>query len=404
VAESGRADTQGIIRGGQHVNLLMLSGDTSLAQGRDSTFSQMIRRLSAHWDRIDVICPRAPGTGAVNSGSALSSDPRQFCSNVVVHPSPWTKLLQPLFILRRGRALFAERDYALVTSHDFGLFLNGIGAWLLTRHTGVPYVSEIHHVEGYPRAVTWRESVYRALAMAYIRWVWRRAAAIRVVNAVEMPGLLRSLGVPSDKIRVLPSLYIDFDVFWPMSGESRQFDVLFVGRLAANKGLFTLLDAITRVKPDRPTIRLGILGQGPLRSPLERRIAALGLADQVSLIPRLDSAHDVARLMNRAGMLVCASTSEGGPRVTVEAMACGIPVISTPVGVMAELLEDGVNGLSFRWDAAELADRIRLLLADDVLRARIAEQGRQTVQRFRADEVIAQYARGYHELIRRKDT
>jgi glycosyltransferase involved in cell wall biosynthesis len=210
--------------------------------------------------------------------------------------------------------------------------------------------------------------------------------------------------VPSDKIRVLPSLYIDFDVFWPMSGESRQFDVLFVGRLAANKGLFTLLDAITRVKPDRPTIRLGILGQGPLRSPLERRIAALGLADQVSLIPRLDSAHDVARLMNRAGMLVCASTSEGGPRVTVEAMACGIPVISTPVGVMAELLEDGVNGLIFRWDAAELADKIRLLLADDVLRARIAEQGRQTVQRFRADEVIAQYARGYHELIRRKDT
>jgi glycosyltransferase involved in cell wall biosynthesis len=71
---------------------------------------------------------------------------------------------------------------------------------------------------------------------------------------------------------------------------------------------------------------------------------------------------------------------------------------------MAELLEDGVNGLIFRWDAAELADKIRLLLADDVLRARIAEQGRQTVQRFRADEVIAQYARGYHELIRRKDT
>jgi glycosyltransferase involved in cell wall biosynthesis len=382
----------------------MLSGDASLAQGRDSTFSQMIRRLSAYWDRIDVICPRAPGTSAANGGSAVNGAPRQFCSNVIVHSSPWTKLLQPWFIFRRGRALFAERDYVLVTSHDFGLFLNGIGAWLLTRRTGVPYVSEIHHVEGYPRTATWRERVYRALAMGYIRWVWRRTVAIRVVNAVEMPGLLRSLGVPSAKIRVLPSLYIDFDVFQPMPGESRQFDVLFVGRLAPNKGLFTLLDAITRVKTDHPAIRLGILGQGPLRSQLERRIAALGQTDQVSLIQRLDSAHDVARLMNQAGMLVCASTSEGGPRVTVEAMACGIPVISTPVGVMAELLEDGVNGLIFRWDAAELADKIRLLLADDVLRARIAEQGWQTVQRFRADEVIAQYARGYHELSRRKES
>ncbi len=382
----------------------MLSGDSSLAQGRDSTFSQMIRRLSAYWDRIDVICPRAPGASAVNSGSAVDSDPCQIGSNVVVHPSPWTKLLQPWFIFRRGRALFVERDYALVTSHDYGLFLNGLGAWLLTRHTGVPYVSEIHHVEGYPRAATWRESVYRTLATGYIRWVWRRAAAIRVVNAVEMPGLLRTLGVPSEKIRVLPSLYIDLDIFQPMPGEPRQCDVLFVGRLAPNKGLFTLLDAVARVKTDHPAIRLGILGQGPLRLPLERRIAALGLTDQVSLIPHLDSAHDVARLMNRAGMLVCASTSEGGPRVTVEAMACGIPVISTPVGVMAELLEDGLNGLIFRWDAAELADKIRLLLADDVLRAQVAEQGRQTVQRFGADEVIAQYARGYHELIRRKES
>jgi glycosyltransferase involved in cell wall biosynthesis len=375
------------------VNLLMLSGDSTLAQGRDSTFSQMLRRLSAYWDRIDVICPRAP-----------DAQPRQIHGKVHVHPSPWAKLFHPWFIFRRGRALFTERDYALVTSHDFGLFLNGIGAWLLTRRTGVPYVSEIHHVEGYPRAVTWREHVYRALAIRYIRWVWRRAAAIRVVNAAEMPDLLRTLGVPSEKILVLPSLYIDFEIFHPMPDERRQYDVLFVGRLAPNKGLFTLLDAVARVKTDHPAIRLGILGQGPLRSLLERRIAALGLTDQVDLIPRLDSAHGVAQLVNRAGMLVCASTSEGGPRVTAEAMACGVPVISTPVGVMAELLEDGINGLIFRWDAAELADKIRLLLADGTLRAQIAENGRQTVQRFRADGVIAQYAHGYHELIRRKET
>src|SRR5207248_3183150 len=101
-----------------------------------------------------------------------------------------------------------------------------------------------------------------------------------------------------------------------------------------------------------------------LESAVKQRILHLGLKN-VTIIPRLDSAEAVARIYRQARMLVCASTSEGGPRVTVEAMACGTPVISTPVGVMSELIEDGVNGLVFDWDAGELSDKIRLVLKDD---------------------------------------
>ncbi|GAB4450741.1 MAG: hypothetical protein Kow00120_21070 [Anaerolineae bacterium] len=368
----------------------MLSGDSSIAQGRDGAFYQMLRRFSAHWARIDVICPHAPGAAA-----------RTLHGNVHVHPAPWRKALQPAFIVRRGRALCAERAYALIASHDFGFFYNGLGAWRLSRSTGVPYVSEIHHVEGYPRAATLKERVYRALAMAYIRWVWRRAAAIRVVNAVEMPELLARLGVPAARVLTLPSLYIDFATFHPMPDTPKQYDVAFVGRLAPNKGLFTLLDAVAQVRHTHPAVRLGILGAGPLRTALEARAAALGLGAHVAWVGRVPDADDVARFYNRARIVVCASTSEGGPRVTVEAMACGVPVISTPVGVMRELLEDGVNGLVWRWSSAELADKIRLLLDDAPLRARLAEAGRQSVQQFQADDVIARYARGYHALIRR---
>ncbi|MBN1680342.1 MAG: glycosyltransferase family 4 protein [Anaerolineae bacterium] len=372
------------------MNLLMLSGDSSAAQGQDSTFSQMLRRFSTHWDRVDVICPHAPGTA-----------PRVLHDNVVVHPSPWHKLFQSRFIVQRGRSLFAERDYALVVSHDFGLFYNGRGARRLVRGTGVPFVSEIHHVEGYPRAVTLRERVYRALAFRYIRDVWRRAAAIRVVNAVEMPALLRRLGVPEDNILVLPSLYLDFEVFRPMPGELRRCAVLFVGRLAPNKGLFTILDAVAQVRATHPGVTLGILGRGPLRSRLEKRIHALNLNQHVTFFPRQDSAADVARLYNQAGMLVCASTAEGGPRVTIEAMACGVPVITTPVGVMAELMHHGANMLVFHWRADELAGNIRQLLDDEALRQRVANQGREAVQGFEAGRIIDRYAQGYHDLIRR---
>jgi glycosyltransferase involved in cell wall biosynthesis len=372
------------------MNLLMLSGDTSVARGREGAFDAMLRRFARYWERIDILTPYAAG-----------GKERGLYGNIFVHPSPYGRLRQPWYIRDRGAALMAERPYALITSHDFGFFYNGIGAAWLSKKTGVPYVSEIHHVEGYPRAVTGRERIYRALAGPYIRFAKRRAAAFRTVNAVEVPTLLRSLGVPDEKILVLPSLYIDFDVFRPLRDEPHYYDVVAVGRLVANKGLPTLIDAIARVKNNLPKVRLGILGRGPLERDLREQIAAVGLADNVDLHTDTLLQEDVVRFYNSGKMLVCASTAEGGPRVTVEAMACAVPVISTPVGVMPELIDDGRNGLLFNWDADALAGNILLLLSDEDLRQRMGNAGREAVQPFQADAVIERYARGYQELVER---
>lgn len=373
------------------MNLLMLSGDTAAARGQEGAFSQMLRRFADYWDRIDVICPPLP-------------DPklRILYEKVYLHPSPWPVFFQPLFILRQGRRLFGERSYGLVISHDYGVFYNGIGAWLLTAGGDVPYVSEIHHVEGYPFALTRRELVYRVWAKFYIRWAAQQAAAIRVVNRTEMPRLLRRWGVPPEKILVLLSLYIDFEIFHPMPAVPKVYDVLFVGRLVSNKGVLRLIEAVAQVKQTHPQVTLCILGTGSLRRTIEKRIAELDLGENVTLIERLDSPHEVARLYNQARMVVCASTSEGGPRVTVEAMACGTPVISTPVGIMQDLMEaDGKNFLVSGWGAADLAAKISLLLEDNLLRAQLAENGEIAVQGFRAETIIDQYARGYLDLIAR---
>jgi glycosyltransferase involved in cell wall biosynthesis len=318
-----------------------------------------------------------------------------------VHPSPLNVLLQPLYIFWWGRRLLAARPYALITSHDFGFFYNGLGAWLLTLGRAIPYVSEIHHIEGHPFALTRRELVYRRLARWYIRFFARRAAAIRAVNRSEVPEFLRELGVPQEKILILPSMYIDFDIFRPQPDEAPRFDVLFVGRFAPNKGIFTILEAVAAVKETHPDVKLALLGDGPLREKVVAQINALNLQNHATLISGVDGPGDVARLYHQSKMLVCASTSEGGPRVTVEAMACGTPVISTPVGIMRDLMESGKNFLVFKWGADELAEKIRLLLDDDSLRHQLGENGEIAVQGFRADHVIEQYARGYHDLIQR---
>jgi glycosyltransferase involved in cell wall biosynthesis len=118
-------------------------------------------------------------------------------------------------------------------------------------------------------------------------------------------------------------------------------------------------------------------------------------------VPRVPDAAGLARLYNEARLLVCASTVEGGPRVTAEAMACGTPVLTTPVGLMPEIITSGVNGVLIERDPAALAAHLLDLLADDDRRARLGEAGRQAVQRFDADTVIANYARGYHGVIER---
>lgn len=373
------------------MNILMISADRSVAAGEKGPFHNMLQRFSTHFDRIDVIGLRP----------ARVKERRVF-GNVYLHPPEGGKVRQPGHILRTGRRLLAERPYAFAVSHDYNPFYNGLGAWLLHRKTGLPYISEIHHVPGYPRAATLRERIDRLCTRLYVRWVQHRALAIRVVNGKEMPGLLRKWGVQPGKITVLHSLYIDFETFRPPGpgeAEEKRYDLLFCGRLAPNKGIFIVLEALDRLRRLRPEVRLLLIGRGPLEARIEHGLRRLGLEANVERIPWVAEPAKLAALYRAARLVVCASFSEGGPRFTVEAMACGTPVVSTPVGIMSELVEDGENGLLFSWDPAELADKVDRLLRDEeryrVMRARLPG----TVAPFERDRVITALADGFKGLV-----
>ncbi|MGH7805554.1 MAG: hypothetical protein ACREQJ_14495, partial [Candidatus Binatia bacterium] len=121
--------------------LLMISGDRALAGGARGAFHATLESFRRHWDRIDVICPRVGGAGE-----------RLVFAGVAVHPSPWALPLQWRWIASKGAELVARHGHDLATVHEYPPFYNGLGAWLLHRSTGIPYVLEIHHVPGHPRA------------------------------------------------------------------------------------------------------------------------------------------------------------------------------------------------------------------------------------------------------------
>ncbi len=370
------------------MNLLMISGDSTIAAGRRGAFYLMLERFAPVWSRVDVIVPRP---------SAVVTT--ELFGNVFVHPSSKTKAWQWRHIADCGRALHRKRPYALMTSHDYGWHVNGLGAWLLNRMTGTPYVSEIHHVTGYPRSANLIERAQRCATQLYIRAVKRRVAGFRVVNAIELPNLLRRLGVPQGKILILNSLYIDTDVFTPRPVD-KQFDVMFCGRADTNKGVGILLRAFARIVRTRPTASLLLRTAGPAEASWRR------LADRLAITPHLTwrgwvrSESELAELYRASRMLVCTSFSEGGPRVTAEAMACGIPVISTPVGLMPELIEPGRSGLLVDWTPTSVAAAIERLLDDPEAAATIGAAGRERVARFERSAVIDAYASAYAALAR----
>ncbi len=372
------------------MRLLMVSGDRQVTIGERGPFHSMQREFSRHFERIDVLCPRPERAVEV----------RTIHENVHFHPAECSRWGMVGYIRRRGRELIDAHAHSLIVSHDYGWFYNGLGSARLARATGVPYLSELHHVPGHPVAADLGERIEYGLARAYVRWARSRAAAFRVVNAGEMPALLERWGVSAERVLVLPSLYIDLAVFHPEPQAAFDQDLCSVGRMVRNKGMERIIDALALCKERGRRVTALLVGKGPLEAALRSRVARLGLEEEVRFVRWVESPEELALLYRRSRLMVCASTCEGGPRVTVEAMACGTPVVSTPVGQMSELLGDGALGRLCGFDSESLASVVSEVLGDEPRRRSMGERAAEVATRFEYAHTIGLYADGLKALAR----
>ena len=160
-------------------------------------------------------------------------------------------------------------------------------------------------------------------------------------------------------------------------GPADSLHLLFVGRLAAIKGVYVLLEALARA--DLPGACLAVVGDGAERPALEREAARLGL--DVRFLGFRGQA-EVAAALAQADALVLPSFAEGVPVVLMEAMASARPVIATRVGGVAELVADGQSGLLVApGDPAALAQALRRLAGmPAAARAQMGARGRAAVR------------------------
>lgn len=166
-----------------------------------------------------------------------------------------------------------------------------------------------------------------------------------------------------------------------------------VGRLAPVKDHETLLEAFRLAAPQLPGAVLLIVGDGPVRAGLEARAQALGVADRVKFLGRRT---DVAELLEIFDVFVLSSASEGMPLTILEAMAAGKPVVSTRVGGIPEIIEDGRTGLLVpARSPGALADALTRLAQDRMLQHTL---GRAARDRVRAQHTLDHMVQAYESL------
>jgi len=156
--------------------------------------------------------------------------------------------------------------------------------------------------------------------------------------------------------------------------------LLCVGRLVPAKGQHILLEACALLKKEGVRFRLTLVGDGPDRPSLERYSREQGLGDSVTFTG-VQGQDRVREWYDRADMFILASFAEGVPVVLMEAMAKEIPVISTRITGIPELIDHGRDGLlAAPADTEDLARQIRTLIENPELRRKLGREGRRSVE------------------------
>lgn len=201
--------------------------------------------------------------------------------------------------------------------------------------------------------------------------------------------------------KVLPlSNGIDASVYELLPGEVVQTPprptVLFAGRLAEEKNINVLIDAVARIVPDLD-VCLEVVGGGEVRSSLEAQVARLDLGDRVKFLGLVDD-KELRRAYLRATLFVMPGTAELQSLVTLEAMSASTPVVLADAMALPHLVDSGLNGFLFTPnDSADLADKMTRILSlpEDQLDA-MGQASRRMVDRHSHEKTVQTFEALYY--------
>jgi len=250
--------------------------------------------------------------------------------------------------------------FDLIDAQQFP-YLHCLPAALAATVREIPLVITWHEVWG----PYWREYLGGVAGRVgeVTEWAVARLPASRVAVSRTTADQLGRLGIRGE-VEIIPN-GIDPGIIAATPPADRHWDLLYAGRLIPEKRVDLLIDAVPGLLTDFPSLRVLILGEGPSRGALEGLAARRGVLDHVRFEGFAPSPGAVIGFMKSAGVFVSPSVREGFGMAALEAMACGIPVVTVdhPQNAVRERVTPA-TGMVARPTAGDLGEKIRECLQD----------------------------------------
>jgi glycosyltransferase involved in cell wall biosynthesis len=272
---------------------------------------------------------------------------------------------------------------------------------------GLPVLATIHHPITVDRQLEMEHAESTWERFSKSRWyaftkmqsrVAQRMTRIVTVSENSKKDIVTGHGVPVERLNVVP-VGVDQDIFRPLDHIERVPGRLITTASAdvAMKGLRYLLEAVAKLRTERPEVHLVVIGRKKEGGPSARTIDELGLTDHIEFITGVPEER-IIELYAESQLAVVPSLYEGFSLPAIEAMSCAVPLVATTGGALPEVVgDDGVSALTVPpGDSEALAAKIAQALDDPELRAKVGAGGRQRVLdrwtwRHTAVETVVQY-------------
>lgn len=237
---------------------------------------------------------------------------------------------------------------------------------------------------------------FLAREQRYILFTLRRVSKI-IVPSGFLQSVFAKYATPTE---IIPNI-VDLARFTPPSERfaSRPAHVVVTRNLEPIYDIETAIRAVALLKSKGfPDVRLSIAGEGPLRGNLEQLTKELSLTGTVHFVGRLDR-QQIAALYQSAHVVLNPSLVDNMPNSLLEALACGVPIVSTDVGGVPFVVQHGSTALLVPpQDPERMCSALASVMNDSVLARRLSEAGLQYVRQFGWDVVAPQWIRMYSQV------
>ena len=298
------------------------------------------------------------------------------------------------FHFRRCRAFLARSHYDLLH-----VFTPDTGATLMIRagkETGIPV---LYHEMGTPHYLPALDGYYRRLEK--VLPLCSEVAALSPTLARQWSERFPFL----PPVSVLPLITEDSETLnlsVKLPGRSATETIFgFAARVEAGKGPTLLAEALAQLRQDRDDVLVRLAGTGPALPELKQRVRELQLNGSWEFVGSYEGTVGCSAFMRTLDVFVLPSFAEGTSKSVIEAMAHGLPIITTKVGGLPDLITSDAGILIPPGDSAALADAMQQLASDPALRKRMGQAARDRyLQLFAPDAVLSMLTRTYSRVIR----